>query len=237
MDNKIKAPFTDAQVDNIIKYQKTTSGHPFTCCGYNDCTRDESNNYGVLEVYNEKLVCPCGKYSQDWVHSFMAEEQPLCFTIDKNCNNCTKQLVCKFRDDYKALVSNNKFFMMFGYDTNNNLLQIFEANASRCKHYESSLPVGKISKEQFNKLSFNIQAVIINEYFKYLKTKDEGFILVKINDTVNLNINDVRVFDSSKDELNIEIALNDGLPQFKNTIHLNSKYSIVLNNENVVYNY
>lgn len=70
----VKAPFTQEQIDNINDYQKGGRFHPFTCMSYNNCKREE-NKWGELVATRDGLVCPCGKYKQDWVHDMMTQKQ------------------------------------------------------------------------------------------------------------------------------------------------------------------
>lgn len=72
-DTILEAPFTDEQVKNINEYQKHPSFHPFTCCSHDGCTRNETNNNGLLVATNTGMECSCGKWKQKWVHKFMAE--------------------------------------------------------------------------------------------------------------------------------------------------------------------
>lgn len=76
-----KAPFTQEQVDKLNDYQRNGKMHPFTCCSPSDikeCKRrsGEGSTYeekeGILIATVEGWVCPCGKYKQDWSHSFMS---------------------------------------------------------------------------------------------------------------------------------------------------------------------
>jgi hypothetical protein len=71
--DKVTAPFTDDQVSHINDYQQYGKFHPFTCCSHEGCKREEQKDNGALIATNEGLVCPCGKWKQDWVHSFMTE--------------------------------------------------------------------------------------------------------------------------------------------------------------------
>ena len=81
-----KAPFTNEEVNNINDFQFVSGFHPFTCCSpehITECKRqnpaflpegqtwDPKVNDGVLKASNDGLICPCGKYTQDWVHEFM----------------------------------------------------------------------------------------------------------------------------------------------------------------------
>ena len=67
-----KAPFTEEQVAAINNYQKNAPFHPFTCCGH-ACDRSEREDEGLLIATLDGLVCPCGKWTQDWVHDFMTQ--------------------------------------------------------------------------------------------------------------------------------------------------------------------
>lgn len=73
----IKAPFNNEQIKNLKKYQKRGDRHPFTCRGDDiNCNRSEREDGGILIPKEEGMVCPCGKYTQKWVHDFMCEKQP-----------------------------------------------------------------------------------------------------------------------------------------------------------------
>lgn len=78
MAEKQQAPFSNNQVDNLNAFQQLGNFHPFTCdrhaaeCEVNQRPRDYSKD-GVLIATNEGWVCPCGKYTQNWAHGFMAE--------------------------------------------------------------------------------------------------------------------------------------------------------------------
>lgn len=75
MEHKeIKAPFTEDQAKVLNEYQVAGMMHPFTCCSHDGCKRDESVNHGVLIASKNGWICPCGKYKQDWAHSFMADK-------------------------------------------------------------------------------------------------------------------------------------------------------------------
>jgi hypothetical protein len=82
---KIMAPFSNEQVARLIKYQeggRITStitfdngdtvevpGHPLTCCGPDYCERKGLLTDRSLIPAAMGLVCPCGKYTQDWFDS------------------------------------------------------------------------------------------------------------------------------------------------------------------------
>jgi hypothetical protein len=75
--NQIKVPFSDDQVAKLNEYQHDRFFHPFTCGGGNvendpDCERQNNKGEGILIATNEGWVCPCGKYKQNWAHTFMS---------------------------------------------------------------------------------------------------------------------------------------------------------------------
>lgn len=76
----IKAPFTKEQTINLNTYQFAGYMHPFTCCSPDnipECERRAKKSDGMLLVEEDGYwKCPCGKYKQDWAHSFMAEAKP-----------------------------------------------------------------------------------------------------------------------------------------------------------------
>lgn len=80
----IHSPFTKEQVEKLNEYQEAGKFHPFTCCSPDDiseCTRrnktgkTHEENEGILIAKEDGWVCPCGKYTQNWAHSFMAEKK------------------------------------------------------------------------------------------------------------------------------------------------------------------
>lgn len=77
---RIDAPFTDEQVTQLNKYQKSGGFHPFTCdrkakeCEVRTEPKDWSKD-GVLLATTDGWTCPCGKYKQNWAHQFMADEK------------------------------------------------------------------------------------------------------------------------------------------------------------------
>ncbi len=68
--DRVKAPFTNEQVERINKFQESNAFHPYTCMGAY-CNRIPYG--GRLIATNEGFVCPCGKYTQDWCNIFMIE--------------------------------------------------------------------------------------------------------------------------------------------------------------------
>jgi len=75
MTRTVRPPFTEEQIKNLKKYQKREDRHPFTCRGQ-FCDRSKRSDEGILIPTVDGMVCPCGKYTQEWVHDFMAEKQP-----------------------------------------------------------------------------------------------------------------------------------------------------------------
>jgi hypothetical protein len=76
MENTVKAPFTDAQVEKLKEYQASGKFHPFTCCSSGtekNCHRINGKGEGLLIPSNKGWVCPCGEITQNWCHSFMCE--------------------------------------------------------------------------------------------------------------------------------------------------------------------
>jgi hypothetical protein len=77
--NQIKSPFTKEQVDNLNEYQQKGMFHPFTCdrkaqeCEVNVSPRDYTKD-GILIATEQGWICPCGKYTQNWCHSFMSDK-------------------------------------------------------------------------------------------------------------------------------------------------------------------
>ena len=72
----IKTPFTLEQVKYLNDYQHAWGVHPFTCMSpvdITECERRAKKSEGVLIASEKGWVCPCGKYTQDWAHGFMAE--------------------------------------------------------------------------------------------------------------------------------------------------------------------
>jgi hypothetical protein len=74
----VKAPFTEEQVKRINEYQDSGRFHAFTCMSHPvpECERTAMINQGTLVASETGLTCPCGKYTQDWVHEFMTQPLP-----------------------------------------------------------------------------------------------------------------------------------------------------------------
>ena len=66
-----KAPFTEEEIKEFNEHQENVMYHPYTCCSTdsdgNHCERSK-HNWGILMATKDGLVCPCGKYKQDWFH-------------------------------------------------------------------------------------------------------------------------------------------------------------------------
>jgi hypothetical protein len=72
----IYSPFTDEQVKLLNDYQQIGIFHPFTCCGpeeIKECTRSSGESDGLLIATTKGWICPCGKYKQNWAHSWMVD--------------------------------------------------------------------------------------------------------------------------------------------------------------------
>ena len=74
VSTRITAPFTPEQVKGLNEFQHSWM-HPFTCGG-EYCHRGEREDDGILIARETGWVCPCGKYTQDWAHAFMADGAP-----------------------------------------------------------------------------------------------------------------------------------------------------------------
>lgn len=72
MKDIIESPFTKEQVTQLNNYQNSGKFHPFTCGGEH-CKRSEREDEGILIATEAGWVCPCGKYTQQWAHKFMAK--------------------------------------------------------------------------------------------------------------------------------------------------------------------
>lgn len=69
----IYVPFTEEQVEQLNRYQRSGVMHPFTCG-----TRDEHpGNPGVLIATTAGWRCPACDYHQGWAHAFMADKDAL----------------------------------------------------------------------------------------------------------------------------------------------------------------
>lgn len=75
---KIESKFTNSEIENLNLFQSSGMMHPFTCSGHNipECERSAGISEGVLTATADGWVCPCGKYTQNWAHKFMAEGKP-----------------------------------------------------------------------------------------------------------------------------------------------------------------
>lgn len=79
---RVEAPFTKEQLENIKNFQNGGGFHPFTCCSpknISECQRVSGENEGILIPTEQGFVCPCGKYKQNWCHKFMTEPQEFNF--------------------------------------------------------------------------------------------------------------------------------------------------------------
>jgi len=68
---EIKTPFDKEQVELLNNYQREGKYHPYTCCSPEEipeCLRAKGESEGVLIAKEKGLICPCGKYTQNWAH-------------------------------------------------------------------------------------------------------------------------------------------------------------------------
>ena len=65
----MKAPFTNYQIDLLNSYQNDNKYHPFTCPD-DGCNKRKRLDNGKLLVSKEGLICPCGKYKQDYANEW-----------------------------------------------------------------------------------------------------------------------------------------------------------------------
>ena len=77
MEQQIKAPFTNEQVIKLNNFQANSQNHPFTCSG-EFCDKKEMDEAGftrssILQATTQRWICPCGKYTQNWAHTFMIQ--------------------------------------------------------------------------------------------------------------------------------------------------------------------
>lgn len=64
---RIEAPFTEAQVEALKRWQDACVFHPYTCPGnLVACAAGRE-----LLVTAEGMVCQCGAYRQTWAHALM----------------------------------------------------------------------------------------------------------------------------------------------------------------------
>lgn len=74
MEAHAKPPYNKKQLKNLKRFQRDGRVHPFTCRGQH-CNRAGRKDQGILIPTPEGMICPCGKYMQDWVHNFMTTKR------------------------------------------------------------------------------------------------------------------------------------------------------------------
>jgi membrane associated rhomboid family serine protease len=57
---------SNKQVEKLKRRQEDGFIHPYTCCGYNGCTRPKEHDWGTLIPTRKGWVCPCGIYKQKY---------------------------------------------------------------------------------------------------------------------------------------------------------------------------
>lgn len=73
---EMKAPWTQEQVNNLMKWQQCEWVHPFTCCSPEqsaNCHRANRTGEGILIPTTEGWQCSCGWYKQNWAHQYMLD--------------------------------------------------------------------------------------------------------------------------------------------------------------------
>lgn len=65
----IEAPWTDAQVENLNRWQQCGHVHPFTCPNHHEASRE-------LIAKNDGWHCPGCEYTQTWAHAMMTLGPP-----------------------------------------------------------------------------------------------------------------------------------------------------------------
>jgi len=84
--DRVKAPFTDEQVDAINQWQNTSTVHPLTCGSGNRKDEKHLDGEGILVASKDGLVCPYCDYKQDWVPDGVAFPGEI-FVVDEKFNN------------------------------------------------------------------------------------------------------------------------------------------------------
>jgi len=82
--DQIFAPFTPEQVEALNEFQKSGIMHPFTCgpskilhepqIRHPECEKSKGGE-GILIATKDGWVCPCGNFTQNWAHAFMADKE------------------------------------------------------------------------------------------------------------------------------------------------------------------
>lgn len=69
MPERIKAPWTDAQVKNLNDWQQCGHVHPFTCPNNHEASR-------ILVASHDGWHCVACGYTQTWAHAMMTLGPP-----------------------------------------------------------------------------------------------------------------------------------------------------------------
>lgn len=74
MSERITAPFTPTQVENLNAWQHSNIMHPFTCANRGDGKHGQyAGDKGSLVATVRGWICLFCDYQQDWAHDFMAK--------------------------------------------------------------------------------------------------------------------------------------------------------------------
>jgi len=68
---QIRAPFTEAQVEALNRWQKNPEVHPFTCGSGHRKDARHLDGEGILVATKAGWICPFCDYRQNWAHDFM----------------------------------------------------------------------------------------------------------------------------------------------------------------------
>ena len=68
----MKAPFTEKQTEALEEFQKNGIFHPYKCMSNESDVECEKSigGEGILIVTSDGMICPCGRYKQDWANDF-----------------------------------------------------------------------------------------------------------------------------------------------------------------------
>jgi hypothetical protein len=78
---KITAPWDDATVAGLNRWQASGWVHAFTCGGERSdlahktyAIEHHQRDFGILVATSEGWLCPVCSYQQDWAHDFMVNQ-------------------------------------------------------------------------------------------------------------------------------------------------------------------
>jgi len=74
MTERLVAPWTNAQVAALNRFQRYAFVHPFTCLAITHPGDKMADKDRVLVATNAGWVCPSCDYTQNWAHAVMVED-------------------------------------------------------------------------------------------------------------------------------------------------------------------